>query len=120
MAKKRIKEVYENPIKYNFLYNTLKIKIPRNILLFGFTGCGKTFLAKSLKKQFKMNFIHVKGPEILDKYIGSSEENVRKLFERSELNGPSILFFDELESVVPKRDSSSTSVTDRIVNQFLV
>ncbi len=67
-----------------------------------------------------MNFIHIKGPEILDKYIGSSEENVRKLFEKSEKNGPSILFFDEIESIVPRRDSNKRSVTDRIVNQFLV
>ena len=67
-----------------------------------------------------MNFIHVKGPEILDKYIGASEENVRKLFERSEKDGPSILFFDEIDSIVPQRNSDVASVTDRIVNQFLV
>ena len=63
-----------------------------------------------------MNFILVKGPEILDKYIGSSEENIRKLFEESERNGPSILFFDEFESIAMKRSYGTASVTDRIVN----
>lgn len=67
-----------------------------------------------------MNFIQVNGPEVLDKYIGSSEENVRKIFEEAERNGPTIVFFDEFESIVQKRSSSTTSVTDRIVNTFLV
>lgn len=67
-----------------------------------------------------MNFIHVKGPEILDKYIGASEENVRRLFEEAEKNGPTILFFDEFDSIVPQRNSNVASITDRIVNQFLV
>ena len=118
--KKKIKDIYINPLKFDFLYKTIKIKIPKNILLYGYSGCGKTYLAKSLKSEFKMNFIHVKGPEILDKYIGSSEENIRKLFDEAERNGPSILFFDEFDSIIPKRKSGSNSVTDRIVNQFLV
>jgi len=63
-----------------------------------------------------MNFIHVKGPEILDKYIGSSEKNLRALFEKSEKDGPTILFFDEIESILGTRKSSNSSVTDRIVN----
>lgn len=67
-----------------------------------------------------MNFVHVKGPEILDKYIGASEENVRRLFEDAEKNGPTILFFDEFDSIVPQRNSNVASITDRIVNQFLV
>ena len=67
-----------------------------------------------------MNFIHVKGPEILDKYIGSSEEDLWNIFEEAERNGPSIIFFDEFESLVQKWSYSTTSVTDRIVNTFLV
>lgn len=66
-----------------------------------------------------MNFVYVKGPEVLDKYIGGSEANVRRLFDEAEANGPSILFFDEFDSIVPVRSSSTASVTDRIVNQFL-
>lgn len=66
-----------------------------------------------------MNFISVKGPELLDKYIGASEQNVRNLFEKAQASAPSVLFFDEFDSLVPKRGEGSTSVTDRIVNQFL-
>lgn len=66
-----------------------------------------------------MNFISVKGPELLNKYIGASEQNVRELFERATAQKPSILFFDEFDSLVPKRGSNQTAVTDRIVNQFL-
>jgi peroxin-1 len=87
--------------------------------LYGYSGCGKTFLAKSIAGEFKLNFIYVKGPEILDKYIGGSEANVRALFEKAESNGPSVLFFDEFDSIVPVRNSSTAAVTDRIVNQFL-
>ena len=66
-----------------------------------------------------MNFISVKGPELLNKYIGASEQNVRELFEKATAQKPSILFFDEFDSLVPKRGSNQNSVTDRIVNQFL-
>ena len=66
-----------------------------------------------------MNFVYIKGPEILDKYIGGSEANVRRLFEEAEMKGPSILFFDEFDSIVPMRNSATASVTDRLVNQFL-
>lgn len=90
-----------------------------DLLLFGFPGCGKTHLARAIEKEFAINFIYVKGPEILDKYIGGSEANVRRLFEEAEAKGPSVLFFDELDSIVPMRNSSTAAVTDRIVNQFL-
>ena len=70
-----------------------------------------------MAKDFKI--ISVKGPELLDKYIGSSEARVRELFEKAELNKPCVLFFDEFDALVPKRGSGATGVTDRIVNQFL-
>ena len=76
-------------------------------------------MAAAIAKKFNINFISVKGPELLNKYIGASEQNVRELFERAQNQRPSILFFDEFDSLVPKRGSGSTSVTDRIVNQFL-
>ena len=76
-------------------------------------------MAAAIAKKFHINFISVKGPELLNKYIGASEQNVRELFERAQNQRPSILFFDEFDSLVPRRGSGSTSVTDRIVNQFL-
>lgn len=88
-------------------------------MLFGYPGCGKTHLARAIESEFHINFIYVKGPEILDKYIGGSEANVRRLFEEAEAKGPSVLFFDEFDSIVPTRSSSTAAVTDRIVNQFL-
>ena len=90
----------------------------QGLLLYGPPGCGKTFLASSIAHQFNINFISVKGPELLNKYIGASEQNVRELFEKAQQQQPCILFFDEFDSLVPKR-GGSTSVTDRIVNQFL-
>lgn len=76
-------------------------------------------MARALGAEFRVHFIHVKGPEILDKYIGGSEANVRRLFEEAEAKGPTVLFFDEIDSIVPMRSSSTAAVTDRIVNQFL-
>ena len=94
-------------------------RVSQGLLLYGPPGCGKTFMAAAIAKKFNINFISVKGPELLNKYIGASEQNVRELFERAQSQKPSILFFDEFDSLVPKRGSGSTSVTDRIVNQFL-
>lgn len=81
------------------------------------SNLGKTFLATAIAKDFKV--ISVKGPELLDKYIGSSEARVREIFEKAEQNKPCVLFFDEFDALVPKRGSGATGVTDRIVNQFL-
>ena len=85
-------------------------------MLYGPSGCGKTFLANSISNQMNLNCLKVRGPEILDKYIGQSEKNVRDLFEKAMMLKPCILFFDEFESIVPKRNNSNTNVTDRIVN----
>jgi peroxin-1 len=72
-------------------------------LLYGPPGCGKTFLAQAIPAEFGVNFISVKGPELLNKYIGASEQNVRELFERAQAQAPCILFFDEFDSLVPRR-----------------
>jgi peroxin-1 len=90
-------------------------RVNQGLLLYGPPGCGKTYLASSIATQFNINFISVKGPELLNKYIGASEQNVRELFEKAEAQKPCILFFDEFDSLVPKRGGQS-SVTDRIVN----
>jgi len=94
-------------------------RVSQGLLLYGPPGCGKTFLAAGIARKYSLNFISVKGPELLNKYIGASEQNVRELFERAMAQKPCVLFFDEFDSLVPKRGSGQTSVTDRIVNQFL-
>ena len=89
------------------------------LLLYGYPGCGKTLLASAVAGECGLNFISVKGPEILNKYIGASEKSVRDLFERAEAARPCVLFFDEFDSIAPKRGHDSTGVTDRVVNQLL-
>lgn len=88
-------------------------------MLYGFPGCGKTLLASAVARECGLNFISVKGPEILNKYIGASEKSVRDLFERAQAARPCVLFFDEFDSIAPKRGHDSTGVTDRVVNQML-
>lgn len=89
------------------------------ILLFGPSGCGKTLIAAAAANELGLNFLSVKGPELLNKYIGASEQAVRDIFEKASARSPCIIFFDEFDSIVPKRNSGSTGVTDRVVNQFL-
>lgn len=107
------------PLKYPTLYQSSPIKPQTSILLYGPPGCGKTMLAEALTNHEKLNSICIRGPELLSKYIGSSEAAVRDLFKKAHLAKPCIIFFDEFESLVPKRGSDSTGVTDRVVNQFL-
>lgn len=90
------------------------IKLSSGILLYGPSGCGKTAIAKTLQDQFKINFLTVKGPEILDKYIGQSEQKVREIFEKAKEQAPCVIFFDEFDSIAPKRGSGSSGVTDRV------
>lgn len=88
-------------------------------MLYGPSGCGKTYLAQAASEELNLSFLTVKGPELLNKYIGASEQGVRELFEKAQRASPCILFFDEFDALVPKRAEGSTSVTDRVVNQFL-
>jgi peroxin-1 len=87
--------------------------------LYGPTGCGKSLIVPALARKCNFSLVTCRGPEILDKYIGGSEANIRKLFAQAHRMAPSILFLDELESLAPRRGSDSTGVTDRIVNQLL-
>lgn len=89
------------------------------MLLYGPSGVGKTFLSNAIQDQMKMKFFEVKGSDILNKYIGASEQAVRDIFEKAASVSPSVIFFDEFESIVPKRNSDNTGVNDRVVNQFL-
>ena len=96
-------ETLEWPIKYAPIFQHSKLRLRSGLLLFGYPGCGKTLLASAVASEFGMNFISVKGPELLNKYIGASEQSVRELFERAQSARPCVLFFDEFESIAPKR-----------------
>lgn len=118
-AKKVLLETLEWPTKYAPIFANCPLRLRSGILLYGYPGCGKTLLASAISGQCGLNFISIKGPEILNKYIGASEQSVRELFERAQAAKPCILFFDEFDSIAPKRGHDSTGVTDRVVNQLL-
>ncbi|XP_041811333.1 peroxisome biogenesis factor 1 isoform X2 [Chelmon rostratus] len=107
------------PAKYPILFSNLPIRHRSGILLYGAPGTGKTLLARAVAKDSGMNFISIKGPELLSKYIGASEQGVRDVFQRAHAAKPCILFFDEFDSLAPRRGHDSTGVTDRVVNQLL-
>jgi len=118
-VKSTLIETLEWPMKFPDLYKRLPLRMTSGILLFGPPGCGKTMLANAVAKECGLNFISVKGPELLNKYIGASEQGVRDLFARAASAAPCVIFFDEFESLAPRRGHDSTGVTDRIVNQLL-
>ncbi|CCH59043.1 hypothetical protein TBLA_0B02000 [Henningerozyma blattae CBS 6284] len=118
-TKRVLLETLEWPNKYEPIFKNCPLRLRSGILLYGYPGCGKTLLANAIAEQCGLNFITIKGPEILNKYIGASEQNIRELFDKAMSIQPCILFFDEFESIAPKRGHDSTGVTDRIVNQLL-
>jgi len=116
------------PLRRPEAFKALGLSVPAGVLLYGPPGCGKTLLAKAIAAESSANFISVKGPELLDKYVGESERAVRSLFQRARASSPCIVFFDELDALAPRRGggggdggggSSSGSVTERVVNQLL-
>lgn len=118
-TRKTLLETLEWPTKYASIFANCPLRLRSGLLLFGYPGCGKTLLASAVAKECGLNFISVKGPEILNKYIGASEKSVRDLFERAQAARPCVLFFDEFDSIAPRRGHDSTGVTDRVVNQML-
>ncbi len=119
-VKQEIKETVEWPINNKASFQRLGIKPPKGVLLYGPPGTGKTLLAKAVATESQSNFIVVKGPELLSKWVGESEKAVRKIFEKARQTAPTIIFFDEIDSIAPKRGISSDSgVTERVVNQLL-
>ncbi|KAJ5112419.1 hypothetical protein N7532_000464 [Penicillium argentinense] len=118
-TRKMLLETLQYPTKYAPIFAQCPLRLRSGLLLYGFPGCGKTLLASAVAGECGLNFISVKGPEILNKYIGASEKSVRDLFERAQAARPCILFFDEFDSIAPKRGHDSTGVTDRVVNQLL-
>ncbi|TFY54857.1 hypothetical protein EVJ58_g8610 [Rhodofomes roseus] len=118
-TKRTLRETLEWPTKYGPIFAQSPLRLRSGLLLYGYPGCGKTLLASAVAKECGLNFISIKGPELLNKYIGASEKSVRDLFERASAAKPCVLFFDEFDSIAPKRGHDSTGVTDRVVNQML-
>lgn len=120
-AKQELKEAVEWPLQNSLAFERLGIKPPTGVLLYGPPGTGKTMLAKAVANESKANFILVNGPELMSKWVGESEKAVRKIFEKARQTSPSIIFFDEIDSLVPKRGANqdSSGVTEKVVNQLL-
>jgi len=119
--KQRLVEAVEWPLQYPDLFTQAGIRPPKGILLSGPPGCGKTLLAKAVASETKVNFISVKGPELLSKYVGESERGVREVFRKARQAAPCIVFFDEIDALVPSRSAgaSDSHVAERVLSQFL-
>ncbi|MDD1701795.1 MAG: CDC48 family AAA ATPase [Methanoregula sp.] len=120
-TKQALREAVEWPLKYPDVFERLQTKPPKGILLFGPPGTGKTLLAKAVANESECNFISVKGPELLSKWVGESEKGVREIFRKARQASPSIIFFDEIDALVPKRGSymGSSHVNESVVSQIL-
>ena len=120
-VKGKLQEAVEWPLKKPEVFKRLGIRPPRGILLYGPPGTGKTLLAKAIAKESEANFILVNGPSLLSKWVGESEKAVREIFRKARQTAPTILFFDEIDALVPKRhsDSGDGRVSERMVNQML-
>ncbi|KAH9747499.1 peroxisome biogenesis protein 1 [Citrus sinensis] len=114
-----IKEMIELPSKFPNIFAQAPLRLRSNVLLYGPPGCGKTHIVGAAAAACSLRFISVKGPELLNKYIGASEQAVRDIFSKATAAAPCLLFFDEFDSIAPKRGHDNTGVTDRVVNQFL-
>jgi transitional endoplasmic reticulum ATPase len=119
--KEELKEAVEWPIKYKDAYDYVNIESPKGILLHGPPGTGKTLIAKALAKMTESNFISIKGPELLSKWVGESEKGVREIFRKARQAAPCIIFLDEVDALVPRRGSggSDSHVTENVVSQIL-
>ncbi len=119
-AKQELKEAVEWPMKYPVLFKQTGAHPPKGILLYGAPGTGKTMLAKAVATESEANFISVKGPEFLSKWVGESEKAVRETFRKAKQAAPCIIFFDEIDSITPTRGTGSDShVTERVISQLL-
>ena len=115
----QIRELVELPLRHPQLFNTVGIKPPRGVLMYGPPGCGKTLIARAVANETGAFLFSINGPEIMSKLSGESESNLRKAFEEAEKNSPSIIFIDEIDSLAPKRDKNQGEVERRIVSQLL-
>ncbi|MBI2529919.1 MAG: CDC48 family AAA ATPase [Candidatus Diapherotrites archaeon] len=119
-VKEELRQAVEWPLQNPEAFKKLGIKPPKGILLYGPPGCGKTLIAKALATESGINFISIKGPELLSMYVGESERGIRKVFRRARQVAPVIVFFDEIDSIASRRGAHTDSgVTERVVNQLL-
>ncbi|MHB2037601.1 MAG: CDC48 family AAA ATPase, partial [Nitrososphaerales archaeon] len=121
LVKRDLQEAVEWPLKYRDVFDYAKTRPPKGILLYGPPGTGKTLLAKAVASESEANFISVKGPELLSKWVGESERGVREIFHKARQAAPCIIFMDELDSLVPTRGGSTgdSQVTERVLSQIL-
>ncbi len=118
--KQELREAIELPVKDPEKFKKFGIRPPRGILLYGPPGTGKTLLAKAVATESEMNFISIKGPEVLSKWVGESEKAIREVFKKAKQGAPAVIFLDEIDAIAPRRGYYSDSgVTERIVNQIL-
>ena len=120
-VKQELKEAVEWPLKNPEIFSRLGIKPPKGILLFGPPGCGKTLLARAVATESEANFITIKGPEVFSKWVGESEKAIREVFRKARMAAPAVIFFDELDSLVPRRGAgfSDSGVSERVISQLL-
>ena len=120
-AKQELKEAVEWPLEYPDSFKRMGIEPPRGILLYGPPGSGKTLLARAVATESEANFIAIKGPELLSKWVGESEKGVRETFRKARMAAPAIIFFDEVDAIVPARGSGfgGSHVTERVISQLL-
>mmetsp|Transcript_6271 Transcript_6271/g.8750 ORF Transcript_6271/g.8750 Transcript_6271/m.8750 type:complete len:699 (+) Transcript_6271:561-2657(+) len=118
-VKQSLIEVVEWPLRRPEVFKSLGISPPRGVLLYGPPGCSKTLMAKALATESQMNFLAVRGPELLSKWLGESEKAIQSLFRKARAAAPSIIFFDEIDALAGKRGDSSSGVSDRVLSQLL-
>jgi transitional endoplasmic reticulum ATPase len=120
-VKQELQEAIEWPLKYPDSFSKLGVRPPRGVLLYGIPGTGKTLLAKAVASESEANFISIKGPELLSKWVGDSEKGVREVFRKAKQTAPTVIFFDELDSIAGARSGNDvdSGVTKRVVNQLL-
>lgn len=120
-VKRELQEAVQWPLKYPDMFVAANTNPPKGIMLHGAPGTGKTLVAKALANESGVNFISVKGPSLISKYVGESERAIREIFKKAKQASPSILFFDEIDSIVPNRQAMGTDahVTERVISQFL-
>ncbi len=120
-VKQELREAVEWPLKYPEKFKELGIRPPKGVLLYGPPGCGKTLLAKAVATESEANFIAVRGPELMSKWVGETERGIREVFRKARTAAPAIIFFDEIDALVPRRGMgyADSGVTERAVSQLL-
>jgi transitional endoplasmic reticulum ATPase len=120
-TKERLREAIQWPLEYPEVFEQMDMQAAKGVLMYGPPGTGKTLLAKAIANEAQSNFISIKGPELLNKYVGESEKGVREVFEKARSNAPTVVFFDEIDSIAGERgrNSGDSGVGERVVSQLL-